>query len=110
MENHVFGGLDDLSRPLIRNKDRHRSFLLALVPPLNVKPFSCTLLEMAFARWSKSSTLICILGGAFITFVGPPLLLSYLGDEKRVVSFSFSFLSGVVGMFSFAEGDLCFLF
>ena len=35
---------------------------------LNIRPCSCTSLEMAFARWSKSSTSTCIFGGAVQLF------------------------------------------
>ena len=44
---------------------------------LNIRPCSCTSLEMAFARWSKSSTSTCIFWGAVQLF-----------------SFSFSFFWG----------------
>ena len=50
---------------------------------LNIRPCSCISLEMAFARWSKSSTSTCIFGGAvqLFSFFSP-------------TTFSFSFLSG----------------
>ena len=57
---------------------------------LNIRPCSCTSLEMAFACWSKSSTSTCIFGGAVQLFS---------------FSFGLSFLSGVG---SFLFGDFSF--
>ena len=80
---------------------------------LNIRPCSCISLEMAFARWSRSSTSTCIFGGAvqLFSFLSPP----FWGDDFSSFSGEGDFLGGVFSFWSgegafFGAGDVFFFF
>ena len=78
---------------------------------LNIRPCSCTSLEMAFARWSKSSTSTCIFGGAVQLFSFSWEIFSgvaFLSGEVDFLGGVFSFWSG--GGAFWGVGDSFFFF
>ena len=73
---------------------------------LNISPCSCASLEMAFARWSKSSTLTWIFGGTVQLFSVFSFSWSgaFLGNGDFILSVGGAFLSGEGG---FPLRDFC---
>ena len=80
---------------------------------LNIRPCSCISLEMAFARWSKSSTSTCIFGGAvqLFSFFSTTFSFSFLSGEGCFLGGDFSFFCvwSVGGAF-LSHGDSPFFF
>ena len=78
---------------------------------LNIRPCSCISLEMAFARWSRSSTSTCIFGGAVQLFSFSSEIfpgVAFLSGEDDFLGGVFSFWSG--GGAFLGVGDSFFFF